>query len=35
MTVKNLASAKTPAGYRMVNRSADKGEIYLYGPVGV
>lgn len=34
MTVKNLASTKAPAGYRMINRGSGRGEIYLYGQIG-
>jgi ATP-dependent Clp protease protease subunit len=35
MTVKNRAGAKTPEGYRMINRGAGRGEVFLYGPIGM
>jgi ATP-dependent protease ClpP protease subunit len=35
MTIKNRAGAKTPEGYRMINRGAGRGEVFLYGPIGM
>jgi len=32
--INNRAGAKTPAGYRMLNRGNDHAEIYLYGIIG-
>lgn len=34
MTVKNLASAKAPGGYRFAARGSDRAEVYLYGQIG-
>jgi ATP-dependent Clp protease protease subunit len=34
MTLHPLPTAKTPSGYRVLNRGVDRGEIYLYGPIG-
>jgi ATP-dependent Clp protease protease subunit len=34
MTIKNLAGAKTPGGYRFSARSSDRAEVYLYGQIG-
>lgn len=33
--VRPLRPAKAAGGYRMVNRSKDRGEIYVYGTIGV
>jgi ATP-dependent Clp protease protease subunit len=34
MAIKNRAGAKTPEGYRMINRGGGRGEVFLYGPIG-